>query len=56
MAQCNKCKANVGCGCNLKEGLCSYCHAEIKKALVVNPPKPVEQNAESTIDQLSRVW
>ncbi len=24
MAKCKKCKRNVGCGCNLTNGLCSY--------------------------------
>lgn len=55
MAQCNKCKANVGCGCNLKDGLCSYCYAEMKKQLIVNP-KPEEQNVNTTIDDLSKLY
>lgn len=25
MATCTKCGAKVGCSCNLKDGLCSYC-------------------------------
>lgn len=25
MAQCRKCKTNVGCGCNLVNGLCAAC-------------------------------
>jgi hypothetical protein len=31
MAQCTKCGKRVGCGCNLKNGLCSTCSAEEKK-------------------------
>ena len=32
MAQCSKCKANVGCGCQLIKGLCSFCNAAVQKA------------------------
>ena len=28
MAKCKKCGANVGCGCNLTNGLCAYCVAQ----------------------------
>ena len=28
MAQCNGCGANVGCGCQLKNGLCAACAAK----------------------------
>ena len=28
MAQCNSCGANVGCGCQLKNGLCATCAAK----------------------------
>jgi hypothetical protein len=27
MATCKKCKASVGCGCNLTNGLCAACVA-----------------------------
>lgn len=37
MAKCQKCNANVGCGCNLRDGLCSYCQEQIKKSMIVNP-------------------
>lgn len=30
-AQCKKCGANVGCGCQLKNGLCPTCHAQEPK-------------------------
>lgn len=28
MAQCNSCGAKVGCGCQLKNGLCATCAAK----------------------------
>jgi hypothetical protein len=31
MANCNQCGANVGCGCNLTNGLCAYCAGTLKK-------------------------
>ena len=31
MAQCNSCGANVGCGCQLKNGLCATCAGKINK-------------------------
>lgn len=31
MASCNNCGANVGCGCNLINGLCAYCHGALKQ-------------------------
>lgn len=31
MAKCAKCGTNVGCGCQLKEGLCSFCYDQVKK-------------------------
>ena len=31
MAQCNSCGANVGCGCQLKNGLCAHCAAKVNK-------------------------
>jgi hypothetical protein len=31
MASCSNCNANVGCGCNLKNGLCKYCQAQLNK-------------------------
>lgn len=29
MSKCNKCGSNVGCGCNLINGLCASCNAEM---------------------------
>jgi hypothetical protein len=44
MAKCSNCGVNVGCGCQLKNGLCSFCaqqQAQIKNInvtySVVNP-------------------
>lgn len=48
MAQCNKCKASVGCGCNLKDGLCTYCYEENKKSLIVNPPTTASSRTVAT--------
>ena len=31
MAECKKCKARVGCGCQLVNGLCSYCNKAAQK-------------------------
>jgi hypothetical protein len=31
MASCSNCKTNVGCGCNLKNGLCKNCQAQLNK-------------------------
>jgi hypothetical protein len=32
MAQCSKCLKNVGCGCNLKDGLCLSCRQQLLDA------------------------
>jgi hypothetical protein len=37
MANCQVCKSNVGCGCNLEEGMCSYCYQESKKVKIITP-------------------
>ncbi len=31
MAQCSGCGANVGCGCQLTNGLCPHCAGKPKK-------------------------
>ena len=31
MASCSNCKANVGCGCQLTNGLCYSCDGQKKK-------------------------
>ena len=31
MAQCNSCGANVGCGCQLRDGLCAQCASKVNK-------------------------
>jgi len=33
MANCRTCGANVGCGCQLRDGLCAACRAAASKAL-----------------------
>ena len=39
MANCKnpECNANVGCGCNLKDGYCATCYAKYK---AMSPPPP----------------
>jgi len=37
MAKCLNCGAKMGCGCQLKEGLCPACYSKKYKATV---PKP----------------
>jgi len=38
MAKCSSCGASVGCGCNLKNGMCTYCANKKKDEVVVQPP------------------
>ena len=38
MANCAKCGKPVGCGCNLKQGLCATCNQEKNNPKPVNPP------------------
>ena len=33
MAKCSKCGTTVGCGCQLKNGLCSSCYNQINKGV-----------------------
>lgn len=35
MATCLTCGASVGCGCNLKNGMCAYCAQKKKDAITV---------------------
>jgi hypothetical protein len=30
MAKCSRCGASVGCGCNLKNGMCAFCAQKTK--------------------------
>ena len=32
MASCSSCNVNVGCGCQLTNGLCAYCYGLTKQA------------------------
>jgi hypothetical protein len=38
MAKCSRCKASVGCGCNLKNGMCAFCAQKKKDEITVQPP------------------
>jgi hypothetical protein len=31
MAKCRECGTNVGCGCQLINGLCGFCHGKLKQ-------------------------
>lgn len=33
MASCKKCGVSVGCGCNLKDGLCQACYEASKNII-----------------------
>lgn len=33
MATCKNCGAQVGCGCQLKNGLCAYCQGKLLTAV-----------------------
>jgi len=37
MAKCSSCGTNVGCGCNLKNGMCAFCVQKKKDAITINP-------------------
>ena len=39
MANCKNCGANVGCGCNLVNGLCRYCQSQINKLIANDNPE-----------------
>lgn len=36
--RCKICQTSVGCGCNLKDGMCTYCYNKSKEHLVVKQP------------------
>ncbi len=42
MAKCSKCGTNVGCGCQLKNGLCAYC-SSAKPATTTTSETQVKQ-------------
>lgn len=43
MSQCGQCKKNVGCGCNLVNGLCAACY-ELWKKQQQNPNNVNQSN------------
>lgn len=45
MAQCKNCGAKVGCGCQLINGLCAYCHGIATKG---------KQSLKNVISKISR--
>jgi hypothetical protein len=45
MAKCSNCGASVGCGCNLKNGMCAFC-AQKKKEEITIIPQPVTDRIE----------
>lgn len=46
MASCSKCGVNVGCGCQLYNGLCSTCYN--LSQMMPPPPSPKPQNPPGT--------
>lgn len=46
MATCRKCGAKFGCGCQLIDGLCGGCHAEINK---------IKKGFKHVISQINRL-
>ena len=46
MAACSKCGKQVGCGCNLKEGLCAQCYVDKKNKEAEEANKKQNQNGE----------
>lgn len=36
MSTCKNCGAQVGCGCQLKNGLCTYCQGKLSTAVNTN--------------------
>lgn len=43
MAKCSSCGASVGCGCNLKNGLCAFCANKKKEAITVVQPATTDR-------------
>lgn len=50
MAKCRNCGTNVGCGCQLINGLCAACNAASKGA------QNFKRYVNSKINQLSRMF
>jgi hypothetical protein len=48
MAQCKNCSAVVGCGCQLKNGLCGMCHGLLTNKATVIAPKSQEDVTTKT--------
>ncbi len=44
MANCKNCGTHVGCGCQLKNGLCSYCQSQLSTAVNTSTNAPSQTN------------
>lgn len=56
MAQCSKCGTKVGCGCQLKNGMCAYCaNAKNDTNTQVTQQTITTTNAPTSISKLSSV-
>ena len=42
-ATCRGCGLKVGCGCSLRDGLCSGCYSKSLEKPAPPPPKPIKQ-------------
>lgn len=51
MAKCRNCGTNVGCGCQLINGLCAACNAAASKGV-----QNFKRYVNSQINQLSRMF
>jgi hypothetical protein len=43
MAKCLSCGASVGCGCNLKNGMCAFCANKKKEEIKVVQPTTTDR-------------
>lgn len=50
MATCRNCGANVGCGCQLTNGLCSACNSAVRQG------RKFINNVITQAYKLSRMW
>ena len=53
MAMCSNCKTNVGCGCQLKAGLCGGCYSKSNKAPKIKDLTKDIKNDKNAISKTS---
>ncbi len=54
MAQCRSCKKSVGCGCNLKNGVCGTCLNETP--VKIPAPTGIRGKLKSTSPVINRAY